>query len=170
MEAALCEQIRGWFPAPHGIQAIRATFGDLVVANDRIVAPEGWEAYNMIPTPLPGYSKPVYVNKHVIPMLVEALRQCLALGDGYQLKTIGCFAPRQKRSSNAMSTHSWGIAVDINADDNPPLYIRGTADLARRKKTIPDAWVAVFKSIGLVWGGDFSSYYDPMHFQWCSGF
>lgn len=111
----------------------------------------------------------LYLNKKIEPMLRAALEMCEAIG-GYTITKIGCFAPRAKRSNSDLSLHSWGVAVDINPDTNPPLRIRTAADLERRKRDIPDEWVEAFKSIGWTWGGDFRSFYDPMHFQWATGY
>lgn len=169
MDAVVCAAIPGWFPPPHGLTAIRAVFGDIMVVGDRIIAPPKWEAANMTKATLPLCPKPLYVNRHIEPMLREALRMCEVLG-GYAVKSIGCFAPRQKRSNNTLSLHSWGIAADINAVDNPPLRIRTPDDLKRRRYTIPAAWIAAFESVGFTWGGNFKSYFDPMHFQYASGF
>lgn len=171
MNDITCSAIPEWFPPPHGYEGVRQVYGEITVSNNAIIGPKNWEIYNMIKLPsLPGWQRGLYVNHKIAPMLTEALRQCVNLGLNYEIKSLGCFNPRVKRSQpTAVSMHSWGIAVDINADDNPPLRITSPADLARRKKTIPDAWVAVFKSIGFTWGGDFHSYFDPMHFQYCSG-
>lgn len=71
----------------------------------------------------------------------------------------------EENSSNAKpgsSYHEFGMAVDINAQ-------KGTTVL---KKSTPVAdWVgsgipAIAKEFGLRWGGDFTSYHDPVHFDW----
>jgi D-alanyl-D-alanine carboxypeptidase len=171
VNAAVCSAISGWFPSPHGILEIRQVYGDISVSGDQVVGPTWWESVNMVHVDnLPMWGpRRLYVHKKIVPMLHEALAECERLG-GYELRTLGCFAPRMKRSSPTLSVHSWGAAVDINADDNPPMRIRTPDDLLMRRKTIPDEWVAAFKSIGWAWGGDFSSYWDPMHFQWCSAY
>ncbi len=148
---------------PHGLPAIRAAFGDIRVANGKIVGPPGWESACMkIVSDLPGVGRRVYLNRAIEAPLRLALQRCIDRHDGYVIRTLGCFAPRASRSdANRLSTHSWGIAVDINADTNPrqaPL----TMDL-------PMEWVAEFEAVGWRWGGRFRTP-DPMHFQWCSGY
>ena len=111
---------------------------------------------------LPGVGKRLYIHRAIEAPLRLALSRCLALGDGYEVKTIGCFAPRGKRvNPSALSVHSWGIAVDINAATNP---MRNTMT-----KDIPDTWIAIFEAIGWTWGGRFRIP-DPMHMQWCAGY
>jgi hypothetical protein len=58
------------------------------------------------------------------------------------------------------SNHAWGLAVDINALDNP--------QRSPLKTDMPD-WVKKAKPLmakyGLRWGGHFSDEPDPMHFE-----
>lgn len=149
--------------APHGIVEIRRVYGDIQVAVGKVVAPPGWESANMIVVPdLPGWPKKRYIHKLIEEPLRAALAACIALGDGYEIKTLGCFAPRAKRSNpNVLSLHSWGVAVDLNAATNPmrkPLT-----------KDIPDAWIAAFEASGWTWGGNFPTP-DPMHFQYATNY
>lgn len=147
---------------PHGLDAIRGTFGPITVEDGKITGPKGWESLNMkMVSDLPGVPKRLYINRAIEAPLRLALRRCLDLHDGYTIQTIGCFAPRGKRSNPSMlSMHSWGIAVDINAATNPMK--------APMVKDIPDTWVAIFEELGWTWGGKFRIP-DPMHFQWASG-
>ena len=151
---------------PNGLAEVRALYGDIVVQNGQIVGPPHWESQNMVMIPagvLPGWSGRLYTNKAMVDPLTRALTRCVALGDGYAVKTLGSFAPRLKRGLNAPSLHSWGIAVDINADDNP---LQRGVPTAQLQKTIPDTWVAIFEEEGFYWGGRFG---DPMHFQIATG-
>jgi hypothetical protein len=151
---------------PVGIDAIRAAFGDIQVANGQVIAPSGWESNNMIiVSDLPLIGRRLYVNKNIADPLRAALAACEALGDGYVLRTIGCFAPRPKRVNGDLSIHSWGAAVDINSDTNPLTPVGGIMVC-----DIPTAWIAAFKDQGFTWGGEFSGRKDPMHFQFCSGY
>jgi len=151
-------------PPPHGIDQIRMAFGNIQVRNGQVVTP-GWESDNMVMVyDLPGVPvRRLYVNKHVEASLREALAACVALNDGYTIRTIGCFAPRAKRVNGELSTHSWGIAVDINADTNP-LSLDGIL-----RSDIPLTWVAEFEKRGWTWGGRWKKP-DAMHFQYCSGY
>ncbi len=58
------------------------------------------------------------------------------------------------------STHSWGIAIDLE----PQLYP------LQSDKRFSKEVVAVFADVGFIYGGDFKSRKDPMHFQFCTGY
>jgi hypothetical protein len=69
----------------------------------------------------------------------------------------GCFTPRFVLSSptSAISHHSWGVAVDINADTNP-------------FGAVPEQdleLVRVMERWGFIWGGDFIVP-DGHHFEY----
>lgn len=58
-----------------------------------------------------------------------------------------------------LSTHSWGIAIDMNPETNR----QGTpGDMDPRV-------IAVFQKHGFTWGGQFHRR-DPMHFQYALGY
>lgn len=154
-------------PPPNGLEELRHRFGALEVRGGAIIGPAGWESRNMhTVVDLPLWSpRRVYLNNALEAPLREALRRCRELDDGYQLRTLGCFAPRAKRTNpDHLSVHSWGLAVDLNASSNPLSPSRG----APMVRDIPDAWVAAFEAVGFTWGGRFL-HPDPMHFQWASG-
>ena len=110
---------------------------------------------------IPGVGKRLYVNKQIVEPLKAALGICVDLRDGYKVRTIGCFAPRAKRGNpDSLSLHSYGIAVDINADANPMR--------APMVRDIPEAWVQAFEATGWTWGGRWRTP-DPMHFQYARG-
>jgi len=69
----------------------------------------------------------------------------------------GCYMFRCQKGSYRISTHAWGIAVDLNPKQNP----LGTKGL------IHPGIVEKFKEVGFEWGGDWKRK-DPMHFQYCS--
>jgi hypothetical protein len=72
----------------------------------------------------------------------------------------GIYAQRNIRGKRFPSTHSWGIAVDMNPSENP------LGQIGRQSPRV----VEVFKSAGFTWGGEFKSRLDPMHFQFCRGY
>jgi hypothetical protein len=162
--------------APHGLGAINAAFGDPRYLPPGKVSP-AWEAAHMTLVrdfPLIPNGK-LYVHKLIEAPLRQALEACAELGDGYHVHTIGCFAPRAQRGSWGflLSTHTWGIAVDINAQQNPLITECNLEDARRRApgaRDIPDEWIAAFKAAGFFWGGDFSHRFDPQHFQFASGY
>lgn len=71
----------------------------------------------------------------------------------------GCFNFRLKRNQDGLSTHSWGIAIDLN----PHLAPYG------KRSHQPDILIEVFKDRGFEWGGDWK-HRDGMHFQACRGY
>lgn len=159
---------------PRGIREIRQVYGDIAVVGGQVVSPAGWESRNMvlvrdfpgIPLRGDGGAGRLYVHAAAELPLRAALERCVILGDGYAIRTIGCFAPRMKRSnSGELSLHAFGCAVDINAAENPQARL-GTPDCRR---DIPDAWVEAFESAGWTWGGHFPRP-DPMHFQLASNY
>jgi len=153
--------------APHGIDEIKAVYGDIVVArvdgSRRIISPPYWEERHcIIARSLPGYDRPIYVNRAIEEPLKAALLKAQQSCPDYKIRTMGCFNPRPKRiDGSALSLHSWAVAVDINADTNPmkdPL----TCDM-------PPEFIDAFVSNGWTWGGTFPTP-DPMHFQLASGY
>lgn len=66
----------------------------------------------------------------------------------------GCYSFRCQKGSIKLSTHAWGIAIDINPITNQ----LGT------KGNMHPKIVDIFESHGFVWGGRFKRL-DPQHFQ-----
>jgi hypothetical protein len=58
------------------------------------------------------------------------------------------------------STHSWGIAIDLEAEKYP----------LGSTRRFPVEIVQIFQDAGFFYGGDFRSRKDPMHFQFCKGY
>jgi hypothetical protein len=73
----------------------------------------------------------------------------------------GCFAFRPQRTGRRLSSHSWGIAIDLNPESNEQGSV-GNMDAAI---------IAIFRDAGFEWGGDWhGKSCDPMHFQFCTGY
>jgi hypothetical protein len=60
--------------------------------------------------------------------------------------------------TNVASNHSWGLALDLNAPENP---FGGT------QHDIPVAMARLWNRYGWRWGGDYSGTKDWMHFEFC---
>jgi hypothetical protein len=73
-----------------------------------------------------------------------------------------------------LSYHSWGIAIDVNPDDNGAhTFAKGktpspwSAEWRQRwPRGVPEGVVRAFESCGFAWGGRWKGYCDPMHFEW----
>lgn len=73
----------------------------------------------------------------------------------------GCFNHRPMRGGTALSTHSWGVAVDHDPVRNQLKWGRDRAAFARPEY---DAWWAIVEAHGAVSLGRAKNY-DWMHFQ-----
>lgn len=166
------EETRGLVP-PIGLRGILDTFGNIYdyLKDDGTLDPR-WEAEQLTRVPLP-FAIPLSWDRsklvqnlycHVkwtgfIPDVFATLER---EGLKKEIKTFGgCFNFRSKRTSGKLSTHSWGIAIDLNPETNQ----QGTAG------TMPAEVVAIFRQFGFTWGGDWTGKSkDPMHFQFCKGY
>jgi hypothetical protein len=105
----------------------------------------------------------VTCNRAVIGPLAAAMAEVTARGLGSMINTAdfqyegGCWSPRVTRavSGGILSSHSWGVAVDINVATNP---LGGTPHQDPRL-------VSIMAAHGFAWGGRFLRP-DPAHFQW----
>jgi hypothetical protein len=108
-------------------------------------------------------------HRLVVPKFQTAFRNVVARGLAGQLKTFdGCYGPRLKRGGNTWSTHSWAIAIDLNA----PWNAFGQKNFSARGGSasggeMTQEFAQCFKDVGFVWGGDWS-YPDAMHFQYAT--
>lgn len=100
----------------------------------------------------------IFANKDMHPSLNQAFTNLIAAGVQGELSTFdGCFNVRWVRGCpGVLSYHSWGIAIDFNAKENP----LGSAGKFSTKL------VDCFRSAGFYWGGNFKHRPDPMHFEW----
>ena len=68
------------------------------------------------------------------------------------------YSNRPIRGTRTPSNHSWGLAVDIDAQQYPQ----------GQRRRIPPGWlISLFSQWGFEWGGGWS-YADPMHFEFTS--
>lgn len=101
----------------------------------------------------------IFCNKDIHEPLLAVMDNLITSGCHKELKTFdGCYNVRYVRGSDQVfSFHSWGLAIDLNAKDNP---------LGAVQHGWSDAFIRCWADIGWVWGGDFRTRRDPMHFQW----
>lgn len=70
----------------------------------------------------------------------------------------GSFNYRPKRGSSSLSMHAYGCAIDWDAEEN-------AFHSHRHLFTAESPLVIAFRREGAVWGGEWSSDVDAMHFQ-----
>ena len=162
-----------WPAPPVGFQAVRDVFGDLLayVRDDGSLAP-AWETERMVkaalpfPIPLAWDTRQsvtgIRCHQLIAPLVEEVFRQIAAQGLQKAVQTYGGgYNYRPKRNGVKPSTHSWGIAIDLNPNTNA-MGTAGDMDLRL---------AALFETYGFVWGGRWAGKgKDPMHFQYCSGY
>ena len=144
---------------PHGLTEIFARFGD--------PGQPGWADENIVLFNLPFAVKYESVlvrrsrcHRLMVPVFTAALGELKDRGlDEYVRTYGGIYAHRPVRGAQKMSTHAWGISVDINPERN------GLGSLGTQHPGV----IAVLCRHGFQWGGLFSRK-DPMHFQFCSGY
>ncbi len=94
-------------------------------------------------------------------------------GDGSNTAAYVC---RTTRGTTTLSSHAYGLAVDVNPFVNP--YRKGDLVLPELASAYLDrSWhrpgmvlrggvvTRAFAAVGWTWGGDFDSVSDPMHFS-----
>ena len=87
----------------------------------------------------------------------KALQNLLDAGIQKEFKVFnGCFVVRNSRGSGSLSTHAWGMAVDINAMENP---------FQVDKRGFTKEFIKCFAAAGFENGGLWNSPIDWMHFQ-----
>jgi len=105
-----------------------------------------------------GAMRSVTCHELIAPRLQAVFEEIRRAGLSHHIKTFdGCFVNRNKRGSNNPSTHAWGIAVDLNASENPMGQSRMTAGQRQL--------AAIFLRYGFHQLPN-----DPMHFQYCTGY
>ena len=159
--------------APHGLEKIRATFGDIFhyVLSDHSLDPR-WQTDFLVRVPLPFaiplcWDKSRTVNQMICHKLLAGIFTDVfgrLQNAGLQEKITsfgGCFSFRAQRTGTRLSAHSWGIAIDLNPETNA----QGTAG------NMDPGVVRIFRDAGFDWGGDWQGRsQDPMHFQFCTGY
>lgn len=99
----------------------------------------------------------IYANRDMHGPLLEVFRLLRERGLVGELKTFdGCFNIRQVRGYGRVSTHAYGLGIDINAAENP---LGGVPRLSA-------AFVRCWLDAGFDWGGRFKTRRDPMHFSY----
>ncbi len=163
-------------PTPNGFDEIIAAFGDIrkFVDKEGKINAAKWEPEILSKVTLPfavklgfGSQSPITrfsCHKRLVPAFRSIFDEIAAQGLQGSIRTFdGCYNYRMKRTAQAWSTHSWAISIDLNAATNP----QG----GKVKGDMDSRVVDIFRAHGFQWGGDFKGKsYDPMHFQFCTGY
>jgi hypothetical protein len=158
---------------PNGLEEILGSFGNIYnyLGDDGCLDPR-WETDQLARAPMP-FSLPlswdqtklartIYCHRRLVPVLTDVFNAIQREDLQDRLKTYGgCYNFRGKRTSGKLSTHSWGIAIDLNPETNA----QGSAG------SMDAGIVDIFRRFGFKWGGDWTGRTkDPMHFQFCTGY
>ncbi len=177
---------------PHGLPAIVATFGDPTQA--------GWEARNIVRVTAPGGQlfapriNTQRVHRLIAPHFDRLFTAIFNAGLWNELfPSSGTYVCRTKHSHgsrpcgtpgilfNQLSTHSWGITIDIRAS-NYPYFTEAMQTAGQRLRYPPPTLTQIFQAHGFHWGlwfmnGNLNARgrirfkdADPMHFQFATGY
>lgn len=146
---------------PNGLKEINTTYGspetDSNFEKNYIVSFD-------LPYTLYYAGKPVKkarCHKLLVDNFKAAFQNILDAGLQDEVKNYGgIYAVRTKRGQSHPSTHTWGIAIDLE----PAKFPLGSND------RFSDGVIECFKKAGFFYGGDFKGRKDPMHFQACTGY
>mgnify|MGYP001328661190 CR=1 FL=1 len=156
MSQVLGGQTRASIAAPNGLDEIRSTFGDIFayIIADHTLDPR-WQSefLDRIALPFPmtlSWNRSQTVNAitcHKLPANAFTTVFDRIQSSGLQNKITsfgGCFSFRSQRMGTKLSTHAWGIAIDLNPETNE----QGTAG------NMDPGLIATFREAGFKWGGD----------------
>jgi len=158
---------------PNGLDEIIATFGNIYdyIGQDASMNPD-WLAEFMtlqaLPFEIPLAWDPakkvsrIQCHRELGKTFAKVFSELQGENLASKVRTYGgCYSFRSKRTSAKLSTHSWGIAIDLNPDSNT----QGTTG------DMDENVIAIFRGHRFKWGGDWTGRSrDPMHFQFCTGY
>jgi hypothetical protein len=138
------------------VAAAVGSFSYKANSNGTVTPDPRWVAANIRTEEMPIIGR-VTGHRVMLPQLRGALNEVVVQKLSKEIRTYdGCYVPRfiAHDPSRGLSFHTFGTAIDLNAATN---YRGIPGDINR---TV----VAIFKSWGFGWGGDWN-YTDPMHFE-----
>ncbi|MDD5652453.1 MAG: M15 family metallopeptidase [Candidatus Moranbacteria bacterium] len=100
-------------------------------------------------------------HKLLVPKFQDAFQNVVDRKLADKIKTFdGCLNERPIRGGKNPSTHSWGVAIDLNAKWNP---------MGKKEFEMDRDLAKCFEDAGFIWGGRWQGRYtDAMHFQYVS--
>jgi D-alanyl-D-alanine carboxypeptidase len=158
---------------PYGLDGIIGTFGDIFscLNADHTLDPR-WQTEQLAVIPLPfpmalSWDRSRRVERMTChnlmqPVFEDVLQKIAKAGLQSMITSFGgCFSFRPQRTGTKLSTHAWGIAIDLNPESNA----QGTVG------NMDPGIISIFQQAGFAWGGDWQGRTrDPMHFQFCTGY
>lgn len=141
---------------------------------DRATFEKTWMTLWDIPADINAAIQPLpnklYCNKVIVPSLELILRDLIKEGVHTEIKTFdGCFNIRTQRNSTAISRHSWGIAIDLNAAWNPLCVVKDANRYAAYREQYvkwTEKFLQVWRNHNWNCGGDWKTRLDGMHFEY----
>jgi hypothetical protein len=141
---------------------VKEAFGEFAarpMADGSIEIDPMWRRSHIVKTNLPLVGQAT-CHRDLLPQLVSALRELRDKGLDHLIhpeQFEGCFSPRfiSHNPQGNLSHHAWGMAVDLNADENA----------FGHRPSMDDRIVSVFEKWGFTWGGEWIVP-DGMHFEW----
>lgn len=127
-----------------------------------------WTVPMWIDTHIPALPNKIYINKDAIEPLEAVMNRLISLGAFKEIHTWdGCFNIRTIRGSRTKpSIHSWGLAIDLNAANNPLGKSKHDCQLAGLTP-FTTLFDEIFREAGWTCGIDFQRA-DGMHFEYTS--
>lgn len=155
------------------IEKMIAHYGD--PSKDNITFEHKWMMLLNLPADITAVIKNLparlYVNKELALPLVDTLRELIKRGLHTEIKKWdGSFCIRCQRGSNMPSVHSFAMAIDINAHDNPFGHTLEEDKSAGLVPFTPE-FIQCFRDMGWIPGIDFGrGREDAMHFEFTKQF
>ncbi|QBI20568.1 M15 family peptidase [Egibacter rhizosphaerae] len=128
-------------------------------AGGRIEPDPEWVDEHVVTAEVPLLDAPVRCHRKLVPPLEGALGELEERGLGHLIDPDqygGCWVPRHilHEPDRALSLHAWGLAIDLNVEDNP----------YGREPEMDQRVVDTFTRWGFAWGGHWRTP-DGMHFE-----
>lgn len=112
------------------------------------------------------------INKNLQADVQAIFNEIYESDEKFPIKSVGAYNFRKMAASSSLSHHSYGTAIDINSDENYMIkndkIIAGTLYEPGKNKysmAADGSVVKAFKKHGWIWGGDWKSSKDYMHFS-----
>ena len=114
------------------------------------------------------------INKNLQADVQAIFNEIYESDEKFPIKSVGGYNFRKMAASSSLSHHSYGTAIDINPDENYMIRVKDNKVIAgtlyepgKNKYSMPadGSVVKAFKKHGWIWGGDWKSSKDYMHFS-----